>query len=219
MSTFSEYEIKVASKPLQKAALVSLFLFLVALYGRYMIPKSDFPFPDSIFQVAIILTQVFFVASVIATLAFVFYREQVKVTLNEQGIYFPKYNFISWERIQWYRIDLFSSKIGIKRVILNVDSSKAVILAEESEALFSLAEDIKQKLRLYNPLAKDYKELKSSKTKAYILIFIFIAIHLTIYVLTNYEKKYILIFTPVLLIIIWAILMEHINMPGDDYKV
>ena len=80
------------------------------------------------------------------------------------------------------------------------------------------AADIKQKLRLYNPLAKDFKELKSSKIRAYILISIFTAIHLTICILINYEKKYIIIFTPVLLITIWAILMEHITNSVEDYK-
>jgi hypothetical protein len=143
----------------------------------------------------------------------------VKVSLNEQGIYLPKYNFISWESIQWYRIDYFSSKSGTKRVVLKVTGGKAVILAEEGEGLDCIEAEIKQKLHLHNPLAKDFKELMTSKIRASILILIFITIHLTICILTNYEKKYIFIFTPVLLITIGAILMEHINISGEDRKV
>ncbi|KAA5546630.1 hypothetical protein [Adhaeribacter rhizoryzae] len=94
-----------------------------------------------------------------------------------------------------------------------------MILAEENEAFFRLAEQISQQLRIYNPAAKDFRELKSSKIKAAILILIFTAIHLTIIIQTDFETKYIIIFTPVLLITIWAILLEHIKNLNQNQKM
>jgi hypothetical protein len=62
MSTFTEYEIKLASKPLQKATFVFLLLFFACL-TVIDIPMSDLSFPARITQVASILAQVFIIAA------------------------------------------------------------------------------------------------------------------------------------------------------------
>jgi len=210
MNTTTEYSLKLASKFLSKATLVLLLLFLATLCV-VDIPMTDVAFPRYITQTALTLAQALLIATLATMTTFVFYRKQVKVTLNEQGILVPGYEFIPWANIQWYRLDQFPNKSGVRSISLKLENSKAVIPAEESEALFRLAEDIEQRLRIHNPLAKDFRELKSSKIKAYALIFIFSAIHLGVSIYLNFQLKYIVIFTPVLFISIWAILLDHIK--------
>jgi hypothetical protein len=76
-------------------------------------------------------------------------------------------------------------------------------------------EAIKTHLKTYNPLAKDFRELKSSRIKAYLLISFFTALHLTISWMLDFEKKYVLIFTHALLITIGAILIDLIKKPAQ----
>jgi len=176
------------------------------------IPMSDASFPARITEAALIFFQVSFFVTMASVLVFMYYRNQVTVCLDEEGIQLPDHSFISWESIIWYRIDVFSNNSGIRRVTLKADGGKAYILAQNDEALNSLAEEIEQRLRVHNPLAKDFKELKSSRRKAYIIIIMMVVIHLAVCILTGFDKKYMVIFTPVLLISIGAVLMEHIKI-------
>ncbi|GEO03543.1 hypothetical protein AAE02nite_12070 [Adhaeribacter aerolatus] len=219
MDTSTEYSLKLASKTIQKATTAFIILFWIVLFGGFFVLDvliGDFPLPTYLAKTVIQLIGVFLFASIVTAVAFAFYRKPGKVILNEQGIQLPHYPFISWESIQWYRIDQFSSNSNTKRVEIKVNGGKAVILAEENEPLFQLAADISQRLRIHNPAAKDFRELKSSKIKAIILILIFTAIHLAIIIQTNFDKKYIIIFTPVLLVTIWAILLDHLKKPTNQ---
>ena len=210
MSDPTAYTLKVPSKLIQRITIATLLLFLATL-PVMDIPMSDASFPAHITEAARIVSLGSLIVTMLSVLVFTFYRNRVIVYVDDTGIQLPDYDFISWKSIRWYRVNVFSSN-GIRGVTLKVGSNKVVIGAENDEALFTLIEDIKQRLRVHNPLAKDFMELKSSKRKAYIIISIMTAIHLTVTILIGFDEKYLVIFTLVLLVSIGAVLMEHIKI-------
>ena len=111
--------------------------------------------------------------------------------MDERGITLPSYGLITWESIRWYRFDIFSSSSGIRSLTLHYGTGKAFLLASDNESLMLVEEAIKTHLKTYNPLAKDLRELKSSRIKAYWLISFFIVLHLTISWMTGFDKKYV----------------------------
>lgn len=215
MRNFTEYSLRLASKPLKTAALILLLLFLATIFPLLQPPVIDFTFPASITRAAKEIITVQVVAAIAAAIVFAFYRKHAKVCLDETGIQLPGYGFINWQSVHWYRIDHFAAGSGVIRLILKLDNRKAVLLVENGQALAALQEDLKQRLRLHNPLAKDFRELRSSKIRAFLLIGLFVAIHLVISIRTDFEASYMWIFTPVLLVTIFAIVIEHIKMPGS----
>jgi len=142
MSNSIEYTLKLPSKPIQRVAIASLLLFLATL-PVMDIPMSDASFPAHITEAARTISLGSLIVMMVAVVVFMYYRNRAAVYVDDTGIQLPNHNFISWESIQWYRIDVFLSTSGTRSVTLKVDGNKAVILAQNDEALNNLAEDIK----------------------------------------------------------------------------
>lgn len=210
MSDYAEHTLKLASKTLQKTGLILIPLFL--LPPLVMDPPLDgVTFPEHIVLMARIVAATSLVGALLIMVIFMFYRMQTKIYLNEQGIQFPKYPFIPWKRIQWYKIHIISN-YGLNGMMLNTDYGKVVITAEDDEALYHFKEDFKEKIKRYNPAAQDFRALKSSKVKAVIISVVLIAVYLSACMLMEFEKKFVWIFLPVLLISIGAVWIEHIKI-------
>ena len=207
------YSLRVASNTMQRIGLFALLCCCLPFLIEFV--NNGFSMPNTLS----VLSQRLLLCSLIILLSllpfFVFYRQKIEISIDETGIRLPTYGQITWESIQWYRFEIFSSGSGIRVATLHYGTGKVVLLAEDNESLMLVEEAIKTHLKTYNPLAKDFRELKSSKVKAYLLITGFTALHLLICFVVDFEKKYLLLFTPVLLIIIGAILLEFIKKPAQ----
>ncbi|MEK6480636.1 hypothetical protein WJR50_24040 [Catalinimonas sp. 4WD22] len=210
MSDSTEHTLKLASKTLQKTGFILIPLSMLPLL--VMDPPLDgVSFPEHIVLIARILAATSLAGVMLSAVVYLFYRKRKKVYLSEQGIQFPKYPFIPWKRIQWYKIHIISN-YGLNGMMLNTDYGKVVITAEDDEALYHFKEDFKEKIKQYNPAAQDFRELRSSKVKAVIISVILIAIYLTACILMEFEKRFVWIFLPALLISIGAVWIEHIKI-------
>ena len=176
------------------------------------IPMSNATFPPHITAIAIVICKICLILLLIATVAFTFYRKKITISLNEKGIQIPKENFLFWEKILWYRIDPFSAN-GLRRIISKSEDHKIIIAADDGAPFEALAKDLKQLLTFYNPLARNYRGSKTSRLWGYFYIILLTGIHITLSFFTNFEVKYLVIFTPALLISILAIFIEKIKKP------
>lgn len=210
MSDSTVHTLKLASKTLQKAGLIFIPLFL--LPTLVMDPPIDgVSFPEQIILMARIVAATSLVGAMLSMVFFLFYRKRKKVYLNEKGIQLPNYPFIPWQRIQWYKINIISNQ-GLNGIMLKTDYGKLVITAEDDEALFHFNEDFKQKIARYNPTAKDFRDLPSSKVKAVIFSILTTAVFLGIYLLLDPGRMGLIIWIPLLLISIGAIWIEHVKL-------
>lgn len=209
MSDSTEHTLKLASKTLQKTGFILIPLVLLPILVMDP-PLEGVSFPEHIVLIARIVAATSLVGYLLIVAIFMFYRKQTKIYLNEQGIQFPKYPFIPWKRIQWYKIPIISN-YGLNGMMLNTDYGKVVITAEDDEALYHFKEDFKEKIKRYNPAAQDFRELKSSKVKAIIFSILTTLVFLALYLLLK-PGMIGLISIPILLICIWAIWVEHIRV-------
>ena len=207
------YPLKLASKKLPTICLLALLCFCIPFLVESVCNGFSMPNTLSAPSLQILRYSMFVLLGVLPF--FVFYRQKVEIYMDEQGILLPTYGLITWECIQWYRFEIFSSSSGIRGLTLHYGRGKAVLLASDNESLMLVEEAIKKHLQTYNPLAKDFRELKSSRIKAYWLISFFTVLHLTISWMMGFETKYILLFTPALFITIGAILLDFIKRPAQ----
>jgi len=211
MNAPKTYLLKLASKKLQTAVLISLLLFCLTLFMPAIL--TDFS-PTALLHPIlryIVLSLIIFLTA--GSVIFTFYTTKVTLSLNDSGIQIANSNPIAWEDLQWYRIDLFSSSAGIRRLVLKYTDTKVVMLVQDTESLDALLDEIKQQIRMRNLPAKDFRELRVSRRLAVVYICLVTAIYLVIGYILDFEKNYMWPCALVLLFIISAILLEHIKDP------
>lgn len=206
------YPLKVPSKIVQKSGVVDIFLIGLAFFIEFVM--NGFSFPQTLSLLARILLLSGFSLSILSTVFLLFHRKKATILLDDKGIRLPGSEKITWKSIQWYRFDIFSSGIGTRNLTLQYDGKKAVVLAYDDELLMEIEQAIKEQIALQNPLAKDFRELKSSRKKAFALSTVLTILHLGIWYFLDFQQTYFWSGTFVLLITAGAILLEFTKKPS-----
>ncbi|MDO1450952.1 hypothetical protein Q0590_32055 [Rhodocytophaga aerolata] len=206
------YPLKVPSKIIQKSGVVGIFLIGLAFFIEFVM--NGFSFPQTLSLLARILLLSGFSLSFLSASFLLFHRKKVTILLDDQGIHLPGYQKITWKSIQWYRFDIFSSGSGTRNLTLQYDGKKAVVLAYDDELLMEVEQAIKEQIALQNPLATDFRELKSSRKKAFALITLLTILHLAIWYYLDFQQTYFWAGTFVLLTTAGAILLEFTKKPS-----
>jgi hypothetical protein len=206
------YSLKVPSKIAQRAGVTGIFLIGLAFFIEFVM--NGFTFPHTLSLLARIVILSGFSLSILSTVFLLFHRKKAFILLDDQGIHLPGYEKITWNSIQWYRFDIFSSGSGTRNLTLQYNNKKAVVLAYDDELLMEVEQAIKEQIALQNPLAKDFRELKSSRKKAYALITLLTTLHVGIGYFLDFQQTYFWSGTFVLLITAGAILLEFTKKPS-----
>jgi hypothetical protein len=202
---------------------------LIKMYGFVLVifilcpmvidpPLTDWAFPPNITETATDILRINLIILVIGAAFISFYRKKETFRLDNRGMKLQGEQLVPWQSIKWYNIAVFSNR-GMRGIVLKTTDRKIRIVSEDDNALTEFERDLKLYITTYNPSARDYKDLKVSRTWGYAYMAMVAIAYIAGGIILEFNLIYMLLGAFTLPVIFLMIYVENIRgKPWNLFK-